>query len=80
MTDDEVIRALEEYREHKVMKELQGTMMQALAGISAPAIANRPSMLEVLEQVESADRRSTMNFQDATDQEAQQVLNIILDL
>ena len=80
MTDDEVIRALEEHREQKVMQELQGTMMQALAGVGAPAVANRPNMLEILEQVDEANRRSTMNFQDVADQEAQQVLNIILDL
>ncbi len=86
MTDEEVIRALEEHRQQRAVQEMQGIMAQAMFGagpFEAPAPAPmpaRPSMLELLQQVEQAEQRASMDFQDVSDEEAQTVLKLLLDL
>ena len=81
MTEEEVIEALEQYRHQRAAKEMQNMVAQAMFGASAPAAApgGKPSMLEILQQVEQAEQRA-LNFQDPNDQESQTVLGLLLDL
>lgn len=82
MTDDEVIKALEQHKLQRAAQEMQGMVAAAMFGTqaSAPMPGNRPSMQEILAQVEAAERKSSMDFQNPQDQQAQAVLGILLDL
>lgn len=82
MTDDDVIKALEQHRLQRAAQEMQGMVAAAMFGTqaSAPAVGNRPSMQEILAQVEAAERKANMDFQNPQDQQAQAVLGILLDL
>lgn len=82
MTDQEIIEAMEKHRLQQAAQQMQGMVAAAMFGTqaAAPAASGRPSMQEIIAQVEAADRRATMNFQDPQDQQAQAVLGIVLDL
>ena len=82
MTDQEIIEAMEQHRLRQAAQQMQGMVASAMFGTqaSAPAHNGRPSMQEIIAQVEDADRRAAMNFQDPQDQQAQAVLGILLDL
>lgn len=82
MTDQEIIEALEKHKLQRAAQEMQGMVAAAMFGTQAstPMHGGRPSMQDIIAQVEEADRRATMNFQDPQDQQAQAVLGILLDL
>lgn len=81
MTDQEIIEAMEKHRLQQAAQQMQGMVAAAMFGTQAAAPASgRPSMQEIIAQVEAADRRASMNFQDPQDQQAQAVLGILLDL
>lgn len=82
MTDQEILDAMEKHRLQQAAQQMQGMVAAAMFGTQASAPTNngRPSMQEIIAQVEEADRRATMNFQAPQDQQAQAVLGILLDL
>ncbi len=82
MTDQEIIESIEQHRLQRAAQQMQGMVAAAMFGTqaAAPAASSRPSMHEIIAQVEEAERRATMNFQDPNDQQAQAVLGILLDL
>jgi hypothetical protein len=82
VTDQDIIEAIEQHRLQRAAQQMQGMVASAMFGTqaAAPPSSSRPSMQEIIAQVEAADRRSTMNFQDPQDQQAQAVLGILLDL
>lgn len=82
MTDQEIIESIERHRLQRAAQQMQGMVAAAMFGTqaAAPAHSGRPSMQEIISQVEEADRRAAMNFQDPQDQQAQAVLGILLDL
>jgi hypothetical protein len=81
MSDDEIIKSLEEYRLQKAAGQMQNMVAQAMFGVqSAVPVAPRSRMIEILEQVAEADQKSVLNFQDRSNEQSQAVLSILLDL
>jgi hypothetical protein len=79
MTDQEIIQALNEYRQQKLAGQMQNMLAQAMFGVQS-SIPEKSKILETIEQVEQAEKKLGLDFQNPKDTDSQTILNLLLDL